>query len=417
MDEALFLSSPTRPGKRVAPEAKSPENGAAMDFTLTEEQTSFADSVGRFADQHLAAGALARAHSPEYPWDVARHLGANGILGITIAEADGGQGGTLMDAVLAIEQVARVCPRSADVVQAGNFGAIRALAEFGTPEQKASYLPKLLAGETLIAVGMTESDAGSAVTELKTKASPVDDGYRIDGSKIFTTNSPEATVFLVYVRFGPGLDGVGSVLVERDTPGFTLGKPSRFMGGDIWQQLYFEDCRIPAANVVLGPGGFKKQMSAFNAERIGNSARSLALGRHVFELARAHAGQRKQFGRLLNDFQGIQWKFADMAMQLDAGQLLLYRAAVNADRGLPSPQETAIAKAYCNRAGFDIASEALQVLGGTGFDEQSLAEYCLRRTRGWMIAGGTIETMKNRIAEGVFGRRFSQRPAGATDRG
>lgn len=380
-----------------------------MNFALTAEQRLFADTVGRFARDHLAGGALDRAHEPAFPFDIAALMAANGLLGITIPAAHGGQGGTLMDAVLAIEQVALVCPRSADVVQAGNFGAIRTLAEYANPDQRRRFLPDLLSGRTLIALGMSEPEAGSAVTELKTTATPDGTGYRIGGSKVFTSNSPDATLFLVYVRFGPGLGGIGSVLIERGRPGFTLGKPTRFHSGDDWCQLYFEECRIEAADVLLGPGGFKKQIAGFNAERIGNAARSLALGRHAFNLARDHAAQRRQFGRAICEFQGIQWKFAEMRMQLDAAQLLLYRAAVNADAGLPDASETSIAKAFCNRAGHDVASEAVQIMGGAGFSESSLAEYCLRRTRGWMIAGGSIEILKNRIAEDVFGRAFPQR--------
>jgi hypothetical protein len=164
-------------------------------------------------------------------------------------------------------------------------------------------------------------------------------------------------------------------------------------------------------NVLLGPGGFKKQIAGFNAERIGNTARSLALGQFAFERARDHAMTRKQFGRHLCEFQGLQWKFADMQVKIDAGRLLLYRAASNADRGLPSAQETSIAKYFCNQAGFDICNEAMQVMGGTGYSKDSLVEYCFRKTRGWQIAGGSSEMMRNRIAEGVFGRRFSQRPS------
>jgi alkylation response protein AidB-like acyl-CoA dehydrogenase len=211
------------------------------------------------------------------------------------------------------------------------------------------------------------------------------------------------------VRYGPGTDGIGSVVVERGTPGFTLGAPSEFMSGEQWCQLYFDGCRIPAGNVVLGPGGFRKQMSGFNVERIGNASRSLALGRLAFQLARDHALEREQFGRPIAEFQGIQWKFADMAVKLDAAQLLLYRAAAEADRGLPSPYTTAVAKLACNQAGFDCANEALQVMGALGFSRDTLVEYCLRRTRGWMIAGGSLEILRNRVAETVFGRRFSQR--------
>ena len=381
-----------------------------MDFQLTAEQAQFRDSVLAFSRKHLADGARERAHSPEYPWDVARLMAKQGLLGITIPEADGGQGGTLMDAVIAIESVASVCPRSADVVQAGNFGPIRVLAEYGSAQQKSKFLKRLLGGEAVISVGMTEPDAGSAVTDLKTSATPDGDGWLVNGSKIFTTHSAYAEVILTYVRFGPGVGGIGSVLVETKAQGVRRGKPSKFMSGEEWTELHFDNVRVPGEMVVLREGGFKKQMAGFNVERIGNASRSLALGRYAFERARAWALERKQFGRLLAEFQGLQWKFADMKIQLDAAQLLLYRAAANADRGLPSAEETAIAKAHCNRTGFDVANEALQVMGAMGYSQEELVEYCARRCRGWMIAGGSIEILKNRIAEGVFGRSFSQRP-------
>jgi alkylation response protein AidB-like acyl-CoA dehydrogenase len=381
-----------------------------MNFNLTPEQTEFQTAVKRFAEKHLKAGALARAHSDDYPRDVAQLMAAQGLLGITVAEADGGQGGSLMDAVIAIETVASVCPRSADVVQAGNFGAIRVLAEYGSPQQKEKYLQPLLDGKTLIAVGMTEPGAGSAVTELVTSATPDGDGFRVNGSKIFTTHGPHADVFLTYVRFGPGVKGIGSVLIETKMDGVTLGKRSRFTSGEEWVEIFFNNVFVPNDMVVLGEGGFKKQIAGFNVERLGNTARSLALGRYAYEEAREWAMQRKQFGRLLCEFQGLQWKFADMRIKLDAAQLLLYRAATNADTGFPSPTETAIAKAYCNQTGFDVANDAMQVLGGMGYSQESLVEYCMRRCRGWMIAGGSIEILKNRIAEAVFERTFSQRP-------
>lgn len=382
-----------------------------MDFNLNDEQKAFAESVRRFAARELAAGALERAHSHDYPWDIAAKLSEQGLLGITIKEEDGGIGGTLMDAVIAIQELALVCPKSADVVQAGNFGAIRTFAEYASPELKARFLPDLLAGKTLLALGMSEPGAGSAVTELKTSA--VEDGgdYIINGSKVFSTHSPHANTFLIYVRFGPGLNGIGSVIVERGTPGFEVGQPSAFMSGEEWSQLYFTDCRIPKANVLLGPGGFKKQISGFNVERIGNASRALALGRHAFNIAREHCLNREQFGRLLCEFQGLQWKFAEMALKMESAQLLLYRAATNSDNGLPSAYETSIAKLACNLAGWEVSNEAMQSMGGYGYSCESLVEYCVKRTRGWMIAGGSIEILKNRIAEDVFERRFDQRPS------
>lgn len=376
---------------------------------LTEEQRGLVASVTRFAENELAPGALERAHSQQYPWDVAEKLSNMGLLGITMKEEDGGIGGTLMDAVLAIQTVAMSCPKSADVVQAGNFGPIRTFVEYASPEQKERWLGDLLKGRMLISLGMSEPDAGSAVTELKTRAREDGDYYVINGSKVFSTHSPEAGLFLIYLRFGPGVGGIGSILVERDTPGFTIGQRAGFMSGEEWCPLYFEDCRIPKANVLLGPGGFKKQISGFNVERLGNASRALALGCYAFKTARSHAQDRKQFGRPLCEFQGLQWKFADMAMKLEAAQMFLHRAASVPEGTLPSANDTAMAKLACNQAGWDVSNEAMQVMGGYGYSTESLVEYCVKRTRGWMIAGGSIEMLKNRIAEHVFDRRFDQR--------
>src|SRR5437764_9990397 len=274
-----------------------------MNFDFTDEQKLFAESVRRFAQAHLAQDALKRAHNPRFPFDVARLMHAQGLMGITIPEADGGVGGTLMDAVIAIEQVAAVCPRSADVVQFGNFGPIRTFAEYATVAQKKRWLGELLAGNMVISLGMTEPEAGSAVTDLVTSARPDGSHFVINGTKVFSTFSPDAAIFLVDVRYGPGLGGIGSVIIERGTPGFTIGPPSQFMSGEEWSELHFENCRVPAENVLLGPGGFKKQIASFNVERLGNSARSLALGRYAYENAREYVSTRRQFGRPLCEFQ------------------------------------------------------------------------------------------------------------------
>lgn len=380
-----------------------------MNFDLPDEAEELRTHVETFAAKMLAPGALARAHSPEYPWDVSRMMAEQGLLGLTIPEEKGGQGASLLEAVIAIQAIAKHDPRSADVIQAGNFGAIRTLAEYATPDQQERYLAPLLAGEAIVSLGMTEPGAGSAVTDLVTSATPDGDDFLVNGTKIFGTHSAEANFYLVYVRFGPGVGGIGSVIIDRDAPGLTVGTPSRFMNGEEWSQIYFDDVRVPASQVLLGEGGFKKQISGFNVERLGNAARSIAVGRHAFDFAVEHVLNREQFGRPLAEFQGLQWMFAEQAVRLESAQLLLMRAALEADAGMPSAQATAMAKYASNEAGFGAANVAVQALGGTGFSEEALVEYCFRRTRGWMIAGGSTEVLKNRIAEGVFGRRFSQR--------
>ena len=381
-----------------------------MEFNLTEEQITFQNSVRSLAEKYLKENNLKRAHDPLFPKDIAKLFSKNGLMGITLPEKDGGQGGKLMDAVLAIEQVALICPRSADVIQAGSFGPIRTFAEYASNYQKEKYLKKLLNGDMVIGLGMTEPNAGSAVTDLTTKATQDGKGFRVSGSKVFTSNSPDADIFLIYVRYHEGINGIGSVIMDTSMPGFSKGKSSKYTNGEEWCALYFDNVFIPKENVLLGPGGFKKQIVGFNAERIGNTARSLAVGEFAFNVAREHALTREQFGKKICEFQGIQWKFSEMKMKIDAGRLLLYRAAMTADKGFPSSHETSIAKAFCNEAGFYICNEAMQVMGGMGYSEESLVEYCFRKSRGWQIAGGSTEMMKNRIAEDIFERRFSQRP-------
>lgn len=380
-----------------------------MDFALNQDQQDFAQSVRNFARAELADGALTRAHDPNYSWETAQLLAKQGLLGLVFPESNGGGGGTLMDAVIAIQELALVCPTSADIFQAANFGAIRTFQEYATDDQKARFLPGLLAGEKLMALGMSESEAGSAVTELKTNAVVDDDDIVINGTKLWSTHSSDATVYLIYVRFAEGTNGIGSVLVERDTPGFTVGPPESYMSGEQWSELSFVDCRIPSENILLGEGGFKKQISGFNVERLGNTSRALAVGRHAYNIAVEHAKNRAQFGRTLSDFQGLQWKLAEVAVDLEAAQLLLYKAATNEAGQLPNAYDTAVAKFAANKAGFRAADEAVQILGALGYSTQSLVEYCFRRTRGWMIAGGSLEILKNRIAENVFDTRFPQR--------
>jgi alkylation response protein AidB-like acyl-CoA dehydrogenase len=239
-----------------------------MDFSLTSDQKQFADAVRNFALRNLQDGALQRAHQEEFPREMARLFHEQGLMGITIPEADGGQGGTLMDAVIAIEQIALVCPRSADIIQEGNFGAVRTLAHYANEDQKNRFLRPVLEGRDIIAVAMTEPGAGSAVTDLTTTATPDGEGFRISGQKIFP--NPYADVYLVYVRFGPGVGGIGSVMVRAKTPGFTIGKASHFMSGAPWAPLFFDNVYVPPEDVLLPAGGFKKQISGFNAERIGS---------------------------------------------------------------------------------------------------------------------------------------------------
>ena len=384
-----------------------------MDFQLSEYQRDLVAATRELARREFGPRAFSREVFETFPREYLKVLADHGLAGITMPEADGGQGGKLIDAVLVIETVAQVCPIAGDCVQALNFGAIQQLARHGSAEQKARYLAPCLRGERVITIAMSEPEAGSAVTDVKTRGRIEGDVVVIDGRKLFTTHGPYADYFVVWLKFGESSRTAGAVLVERDAPGFAVDATHAFMSGERYGMLYFDGCRVPRANVLLAEDGFRKMLVVFNVERLGNSSRSLALGQAAFDLAVAYAKERRQFGRRLAEFQGLQWRFAEMKLKLESARLLLYRAAANADAGLPSALETSLAKLACNRAGFEVANEALQIFGGYGYDAEAPVNYLMRRTRGWQIAGGSVEQMLNRIAEEVFGERFPQRPPGA----
>jgi alkylation response protein AidB-like acyl-CoA dehydrogenase len=376
-----------------------------MDFSLTSEQRSMVEMATR-----LARDLPPSVEGEDYPWDAMRAFAGVGLAGIALPLEDGGQGCELLDAVLAIEAVARARPRAADMLQAMNFGAIRQLAAFGSAAQKEAYLAPVLSGEKLVTVGMTESEAGSAVSDLRTTARLDGDEVVLTGTKLFNSDGPSATHHVVWARFGDGVRSIGSVIVPADAPGFQHGPDERFSSGERYCSLVMEDCRVPADHILLAEDGFRKMMEQFNIERLGNAARSLGYGQRAVDLAVEYAASRRQFGRPLAEFQGLQWKLADCALELEGARLLLYKAAWAAETGAPSALDTALAKCACNEAGYRAADAALQVFGGSGFSSESEIGYLLTRTRGWMMAGGSVEMLRNRIAESLFGRRFSQRP-------
>ncbi|MDQ0191464.1 acyl-CoA/acyl-ACP dehydrogenase [Alicyclobacillus cycloheptanicus] len=387
-----------------------------MDFDVTAEQKLFVESVTAFGQRYFADGAYAEEEPEGYPHKYLRLLANQGLTGICLPESHGGLGGSLMDAVLAIEAMAQVAPRAADMIQATNFGAIQQIAAYGTEAIQARFLPALLTGERLVSVGMSEPNAGSATTEIATTATYTDDGVVIRGGKTFNTNGSHADLWVVWVRFGPGTRGIGCVIVERGTPGLDVNATSRFISGEPYAMLSFDDCVIPKDYVMLDHDGFKKLFTVFNIERLGNAARSLAYGEKALSLSVDYLKERRQFGQRLADFQGLRWKIADMKVQLESAKMLLYRAAADADKngGVPNPAYCSLAKLACNEAGFFAANEALQMFGGYGYTAEGPIQYMFRRTRGWMIAGGTVEIQRNQIATHLLGK--PERPGKETGR-
>ena len=384
-----------------------------MDFQFTEEEQRLVESTRRLAEDRFADRAFTW---DSFPWENAKVLAEAGLTGIALPVEDGGQGGSLLDAVLVMEAISQVCPHSGDAVQAANFGAIRQIAALGSSRLKQDVLPRLLAGEGLVTAGMSEPEAGSALTELRTRARVEGNEIVLDGQKIWNSHGPEATHVVVWCRFGPRTRDIGAVVVPVEAPGMTKGATETYMSGEHHCALHFENCRVPREYALAESEGLGKMMAIFGVERVGNAVRALALAQSAFDRAVMHAKDREQFGRPLCEFQGLQWKFADMKVKLDAARLLIYRAVVNADAGAPDPIEASIAKVYANERAFEVAHDALQIFGAAGYSTTSPLEYIARRVRGWMIAGGSVEVQRNRIAQEIFGRRFSQRapePTGA----
>ena len=378
-----------------------------MDFRLTEDQQALQALVREVSQKELKPLAPRWDETHEFPWASIRKLAEVGVMGLTIPEEYGGLGGSWMEATLAIEEIARACYQTAMAVL-GEFGVqSQAIVHYGTPEQQRRYLPGVAEGTTILAICMTEPEAGSDAGAIRTRAVEDGDGYRVQGNKVLISRADVADVFLTYVRFGdvPGSKGVGAVLIDKGTPGLVVDAGEETLGGERLFSVFFDDCRIPAENVLVKEDGFKKMMSAFNGQRCLNAAITLGQAQGAFDEALAYARERKQFGRPIGEFQGIQWMLADMAIELDAARLLIYRAASNAGRGLPNQVEAAMAKTFANEMAIRITNQALQLFGGHGYLKSMPVERYLRGARFGAVGGGTPQIQRNIIGRHLIGRR------------
>ncbi|MBN1664710.1 MAG: acyl-CoA dehydrogenase family protein [Deltaproteobacteria bacterium] len=385
-----------------------------MDFQLSDEQKIFKQSVHNFADQRLAP--LVQEWDEKGEGLDSRMLSQYadmGLLGITLPEKYGGGSLAAFDAVLAIEELARVSPIAALPVFETSVGPVRVIDLFGTEEQKKRFIPPACTGEKLMSVAMTEPEAGSALTDLTTRAVLNGDHYVVNGQKRFISGGGHSDSYMVYVRLSEqkGAKGIGGIVIEKDSPGFTFGKQEVFMGlhGMPSCDLIFENCIVPKENLIIPEGGFAFLMQAFDVERCGNATMSLGIAWGALEAAKKYSQERKAFGKPICEFQGVQFLLADMAMKVEAARLLIYRAAVNAGLGIPSIFESSVAKCFANEIGKEVTDMALQVFGGYGYSKEYPVERMLRDSRGWPVAGGTVQIQRVNIAGAMLGRRFSQR--------
>ena len=385
-----------------------------MDFRLSEEQRLLQQTVRELADREckpLAALWDREARVPDAA--VVKRMVEMGLVGMCLPQEYGGGGQGLLSAILCIEQLARISPLCAAPVFESNVGPVRVVELFGTPEQKRRFLPRVCRGEIQISVGMTEAEAGSALTDLRTRATKVDGGWRLDGRKVFCTGGGHSEAYMVYCRFGdqPGAKGIGAVLVEKGRAGFSFGKQEQFMGmrGFPSSDLVFDGCVVPDENVVVAAGGFRSLMQCFDIERCGNATMALGIAAGALEVAAAYAMERQTFGKPIAERQAIQMMIADMATRVDAARLLVYRAAVGTDSGFPSIRETSMAKVFANETAKAVTDMAMEILGGYGYTTEFPIERMLRDSRGWPLAGGTLQIQKILIAATVLGRTFDQR--------
>ena len=318
-----------------------------------------------------------------------------------------------MSAVLAIEELAKYSPMIAATVFESNVGAVRVVDMFGSHEQKKAVIPGVCSGEYSVSVCMTEPEAGSDLTALSTIIEDRGGYYLLNGRKSFITGGGEASHYLVYTRFGNtrGYKGIGAVLVEKGTPGFTFGKQEEFMGlrGMPSCDLFFDDVKVPRENLVIKQGEFGKLMLTFDIERCGNAAMCLGVAGGALEEAKKYALERKAFNRPICEFQDIQFAIADMAMKLDAAKLLVYRAVGDAGKGLPSIYQASIGKCFANEMVKEVTDKAMQIFGGYGYSVEFPLERMVRDARAWSVAGGTLQMLRITIASMIFGRRFDQR--------
>jgi alkylation response protein AidB-like acyl-CoA dehydrogenase len=392
-----------------------------MDFRLTEEQKQIVSAIDEVGRKEFAKKAARWDENHEYPWENVHRLREMNVLGMTIPTEYGGQGRPLIDAVLAIETAAKYCGVTGRVIVETNMGALGCIMAYGTDEQRKLVARRILEEGDKPAIGMTEPEAGTALTDLQATAEKKGDQYIINGTKHWITGGGVSVTNLIFARFiEDGRDlGIGGILVDKGTPGFSFGRVERAMGlrGIPETELIFTDCKVPETNVVVhgdGNQSFKKLMYGYNGQRVGASSVALGIAQGAHDLAVDWMKQRKAFGRPISEFQGLQWMMAEAEMELNAARLLIYKAACNArdlpnNVKLPYMDEASIAKAYTGHAALDVVSESLQMFGAYGYSQDLPLERMFRDVRMFQIGGGTTQAQKNMIARSIFNRKFDLR--------
>ncbi|MFB6211442.1 MAG: acyl-CoA dehydrogenase family protein [Halobacteriales archaeon] len=373
-----------------------------MDFQLSEEQRLLKQTARRIAEEELADRAF--TFDGAYPMENAPILAEAGLLGISIPEPYGGGGMTPIEVLMVQEEIGRICPDTAHLISHTSMGAPRAIAHLGTDYLKEKYLPGICAGEYVMAIAISEAEAGSAAGEMQTTAEDDGDGVVLNGSKLWISHPLAAEAFLVYAKFE---EGIGGVIVDKDADGIEIAETYTNMYGGHHAELVFDDCRVDNEQVLIrGEDAFKTLLQTFNVERCHNAMMSVSMARNAFEKSLEYAQDREQFGQPIGEFQAVSHKLADMAINLEAARLLVFQAAnatmTEDDDGLPTRLLTSVAKVFANEMAEEIASDAVQIHGANGYMQGHPVEYLYRKVRGREIAGGTVEIHRNGIVDALY---------------
>lgn len=365
-------------------------------ISLSPEQELLVSSVADIAESEFTDRAFDWNGEP--PWENAQRLAEQGFLGVNFSEEYGGGGMTELDAILVMETVGRVCPDTAELLYNLQLVAPRAIELFGTEAAKERYLPPVLAGEDNVAIGISEPEAGSDVGSMRTRVEEDGSELVLNGEKTWVSHVEHSSAVLVWAKFPEGL---GSVIVDFDWDGVEIQQHYENMAGHHQTHFVLENVTVPEENVVTrGPDGFKNQLRALNWERLGSATLANAIASCALEKALDYAGQRTQFDQPIGDFQGIEWKLADAATDLEASRALTHRAATRAhEQGrVPDRRDASMAKLHSSEMVERVVSEALQVHGANGYQQGHPLEYLYRLARARRLAAGTDEIQKNQIA-------------------
>jgi alkylation response protein AidB-like acyl-CoA dehydrogenase len=383
-------------------------DAGASQFELTEDQRAIQEMAGAFAADRVAPKALEWDRTKHFPRDIISEAGPLGFGGIYVRDDVGGSGLGRLDAVLVFEALSKACPAFASFISIHNMGAWM-IDTFGNDEQRRRFLPKLTSMEWLAGYCLTEPGSGSDAAALKTRAVRSGDEYVLNGTKQFISGAGANDVYVAMVRTGDdGPKGISTIVVPKDAPGLSFGANEYKMGWNMQptRQVIFEDCRVPAGNLLSGEGaGFRIAMAGLDGGRLNIAACSLGGAQSAFDKALGYAGERKAFGKTIDQFQALQFRLADMETQLQASRMLLYTAAAKLDRKTPDASKwSAMAKRFVTDTCFEVANEALQLHGGYGYLHEYGIEKLVRDLRVHQILEGTNEIMRVIIARHLVGR-------------